>query len=84
MSYLSTYEDFIAQPSMAYDGILADLRNATTASTNLRSTMSHSLIPVRMFRYSNSDTVLLSGEKPPSLAVTEPVKDNTHQAVCRL
>ena len=51
-SYLSTYEDFIAQPSMPTT-VHCRLRNATTASTNLRSTMSHSLIPVRIFRYSN-------------------------------
>ena len=51
-SYLSTYEDFIAQPSMSTT-VHCRLRNATTASTNLHSTMSHSLIPVRIFRYSN-------------------------------
>mgnify|MGYP002235134046 CR=1 FL=1 len=40
-SYLSTYEDFIAQPSMPTT-VHCRLRNATTASTNLHSTISFS------------------------------------------
>lgn len=51
-SYLSTYEDFIAQPFILTT-VHCRLRNATITSTNLRSTMSHSPIPARIFRCSS-------------------------------
>lgn len=79
-SYLSTYEDFIAQPSMAYDGTLPiekrDDGQYEFAFHDVSFSYPGTNIPVL-------EHVTLSfavGEKPPSLAVTEP--ERQHSSSC--
>ena len=67
-SYLSTYEGFPLRSRLWPTTVHCRLRNATTAITNLHSTMSHSLLS--RYEYSGTRNVTLSfavGEKPPSL-----------------
>ncbi len=80
-SYLSTYEDFIAQPSMAYDGTLPiekrDDGQYEFAFHDVSLSYPGTNIPVL-------EHVTLSfavgDKKPPSLAATEPEK--RHSSSC--